>query len=63
MSSSNSLNPRQLKEAVLRNMTLEEIENLKQEALQRYNGGNFSVKNVTQNEEIERLAGQSARAI
>ena len=43
------MNPRQLKEAVLRSMSLEEIENLKLEALKR--GGKLSP------EELERMAG------
>ncbi len=43
------MNPRQLKEAVLRSMSLEEIESLKKEAMQR--GGKMT------NEEIERMAG------
>ena len=43
------MNPRQLKEAVLRSMSLEEIENLKLEALKR--GGKLSA------EDLERMAG------
>jgi hypothetical protein len=49
------MNPRQLKEAVLRSMSLEEIENLKLEAMQR--GGKMT------NEDIERMAGFSASQI
>lgn len=44
------MNPRQLKEAVLRSMSLEEIENMKMEAMQR-GGGKLK------SEEIEKMAG------
>ncbi len=46
------MNPRQLKEAVLRSMSLEEIENLKMEAMQRSGGGRLK------SEDIDKMAGQ-----